>query len=40
MSIKDVVHSNQSSTVWQVEIPRLLSGHGFRNILHKKIACS
>jgi hypothetical protein len=26
MSIKDVVHSNQSSTVWQVEIHGLSGG--------------
>src|SRR5580700_11114665 len=34
MSIKDAVHSNQSSTVWQVEIPclprRLISQNVFR----------
>jgi hypothetical protein len=32
MSIKDVVHSNQSSTVWQVEIPGIPAAAGFPNV--------
>jgi hypothetical protein len=39
MSIKDVVHSNQSGTFWQVEIPGISAGSDFMNVVLKRSQC-
>jgi hypothetical protein len=40
MSIKDAVHSNQSGTFWQVEIPGVSAGSVFMNIVLKVLRAS